>query len=226
MRQKHRLERGKRMPALSRRDVLLSGAGVVILTACSERTSGANADRSAPRKDLYQCEGCEAVFERGTTGLSWDVDVARGEPGEPLIIEGVVRQPDRKTPASGVIVYLHQTNREGLYANGTGENEWSRRHGRLRAWALTDPEGRYRFRTIKPAPYPDMTMPAHIHLMIGERGRRPYYVDDVVFADEFKVDASYRASQELRGGSGIVTLARDGDGVWHAVRDIVLERHP
>lgn len=214
------------MPALSRRDVMLAGAGIVILTACGERTAGANAVRSAPRKDLYQCEGCEAVFERGTTGLSWDVDVARDEPGEPLIAEGVVWQADRKSPASGVIVYLHQTNREGLYANGTDENEWSRRHGRLRAWALTDDEGRYRFRTIKPAPYPDLTMPAHIHLMIGEPGRRPYYVDDIVFADEFKVDASYRANQELRGGSGIVTLSRDDDGVLHAVRDIVLERHP
>ncbi len=214
------------MTALSRRELMLAGAGVAVLTACSERTAGAKAVQPEARNNLYQCEGCEAVFEHDHSGLSWDVDVARGEPGEPLIAEGVVLQADGKTPAPGVIVYLHQTNAQGLYANGTAENEWSRRHGRLRAWAVTDDKGRYRFRTIKPAPYPDMTMPAHIHLMIGEPGRRPYYVDDIVFAGEFKVDAGYRANQEFRGGSGIVTLTRNDDGVLHAGRDIVLERHP
>jgi protocatechuate 3,4-dioxygenase beta subunit len=90
----------------------------------------------------------------------------------------------------------------------------------------TGADGRYRFDTIKPAPYPDMTMPAHIHLMIGEPGRRPYYVDDVVFDGEFGVTERYRAAQELRGGSGIVALSRSPQGVWLARRDIVLERHP
>ena len=214
------------MSSLSRRDLLLGGTAIALLASCSGRSAEADAQRPLARNDLYACEGCEAVFERDPAGLSWDVDVARGEPGEPLIAEGVVRRADGMTPAPGVIVYLHQTNAQGLYANGTNNNEWSRRHGRLRAWALTDAQGRYRFRTIKPAPYPDMTMPAHIHLMIGERDRRPYYVDDIVFAGEFKVDADYRARQELRGGSGIATLTRDGSGVLRAVRDIVLERHP
>ena len=61
---------------------------------------------------------------------------------------------------------------------------------------------------------------------MGEPRRRAYYIDDVVFEREFGVDAAYRAGRELRGGDGVVRLGRDANGVWIAVRDIVLERHP
>lgn len=199
---------------------------VILAFAVAACSAAAESSRSPARANLYACEGCEATFERKAADLTADVDVARGEPGEPLVLEGTIRHADGRAPAPGVIVYMHQTNAQGLYAGGTDESEWSRRHGRLRGWAVTDGRGRYRFRTIKPAPYPDMTMPAHIHLMIGEPDRRPYYVDDVVFDGEIRVDDAYRARQELRGGSGIVKLSRDGEGRWLAVRDIVLERHP
>jgi len=65
-----------------------------------------------------------------------------------------------------------------------------------------------------------------IHLMIGESGPPRYYIDDVVFVGEFGVTIRYRRNQELRGGSGIVTLRDNGNGVLVAVRDIILERHP
>lgn len=207
---------------IERRSFLLSTCAFILTSACGARGPA----EAGARPDLYQCEGCEPTFEHPAESLSSDVDIARGEPGESLILEGIVWQADGVSPAPGVIIYLHQTNAEGLYANGSVEDEWSRRHGRLRGWAVTGPDGRYRFRTIKPAPYPDMTMPAHIHLTVGEPGRRPYYIDDVVFDGEFKVDSEYRANQELRGGSGIVRLSRDSEGRWLAVRDIVLERHP
>lgn len=206
---------------LERRQFLAAGCAAILAGACRGEAPGRRA-----RPDLYRCEGCEPTFQHAASTLSSDVDIARGESGEPLVLEGVVRQSDGRTPAPGVIVYLHQTNAQGLYANGSDKDEWSRRHGRLRGWAVTDSLGRYRFRTIKPAPYPDLTMPAHIHLMIGEPGRRPYYVDDVVFDGEYKVDAAYRANQELRGGSGVVRLSSDPEGRWLAVRDIVLELHP
>jgi protocatechuate 3,4-dioxygenase beta subunit len=205
-----------------RRAFLVSFSALLLTSACGARAPGG----SEARPNLYQCEGCEPTFQYAASSLTSDVDIARGERGEPLILEGIVRKADGSAPAPGIIIYLHQTNADGLYANGTNDDEWSRRHGRLRGWAVSDAQGRYRFRTIKPAPYPDMTMPAHIHLTIGEPGRRPYYVDDVVFDGEFKVDAEYRARQELRGGSGIVRLARDAEGRLLARRDIILERHP
>lgn len=179
------------------------------------------------RPDLYDCEGCEAVFEHAVTTLGPVCTLAGPtEPGEKLVLSGVVTWPDGVRPAQGVIVYAHQTNAAGRYANGSRQTAWSRRHGRLRGWAKTRADGRYTFLTIKPGPYPDRTMPAHIHLFIGEPGRQPYYIDDVVFDGEFGVTAGYRSGQELRGGSGIVRLKRRPDGTLLAIRNIILERHP
>jgi protocatechuate 3,4-dioxygenase beta subunit len=197
---------------------------VLFASACSG--SAAHAGKEA-RAQLYACEGCEAVYERKAESLTWHATVADAEePGARLMATGTVYAADGKSPQAGVVIYLHQTNAEGLYANGSDESEWSRRNGRLRAWVRTGPDGRYRFDTIKPAPYPDMTMPAHLHLILLEPGKRPYYIDDIVFDGEFMVDERYRAGQELRGGSGIVTLSRDESGTLLAQRDIVLERHP
>jgi len=207
---------------------LMAAGGVAV--ACS-RGGNARAAQSAAaagqvRPDLYNCDGCEAVAERDPAGIPSRVILAGpDEPGERMLLEGRVLATDRVTPAEGVVIYAHQTNAEGLYANGGPETVWSRRHGRLRGWVRTGADGRYAFETIKPAPYPSMTMPAHIHLFIGEPGRRPYYIDDVVFEGEFGVTPDYRARSELRGGEGVVRLTRE-NGVWQARRDIRLETHP
>lgn len=179
------------------------------------------------RPGLYNCEGCEAVDERPRDTLAASAVIAGpDEPGERLVVEGVVYRTDGATPAADIVVYAHHANNKGRYAGDGGATAETRRHGRLRGWVKTGADGRYRFETIKPAPYPDMTMPAHVHLMIGEPGRGPYYIDDVVFDGEFGVTDRYRARQELRGGSGIVRLSRGADGVVLARRDIVLELHP
>ena len=125
-----------------------------------------------------------------------------------------------------MVVYAHQTNAEGLYAGGSAESEWSRRHGRLRGWVRTGEDGRYEFSTVKPGRYPDRSDPAHIHLTVLEPGRRPYWIDDVVFAGEPGVAGAYTAEREDRGGSGIVRLQRKSEGGWLAERNIVLEPHP
>ena len=179
------------------------------------------------RPNLYVCEGCEATAERDPDGLSWSTVLAGSdEPGERMRLSGRVYASDGVTPRPGVVIYAHHTNAEGLYANGSSETEWSRRHGRLRGCVRTNADGDYAFETIKPAPYPDRTGPAHVHLFIQEVGRRPYYIDDVVFDGEFRVDAAYRAEQELRGESGIVRLGGDAVSGWTAVRNIRLEAHP
>ena len=200
--------------------------GALSVCACGSRAVEPQAG-GAPRADLYLCEGCEATSERDPANLPWSLRLAGpDEPGERMMLTGRVFASDGVTPAPNVVIYAHHTNAEGRYADGSNESEWSRRHGRLRGWVKTDAAGRYAFDTIKPAVYPDRTMPAHVHLFLREPGRRPYYIDDVVFDGEFGVDAAYRARAELRGGSGIVRLGRTSEGVWTAVRDIRLEPHP
>ena len=66
--------------------------------------------------------------------------------------------------------------------------------------------------------------PAHIHPIVKEPDRREYWIDEIVFLDDVRVDERYRGAQGNRGGSGIIRLTRDPSGTWIGRRDIVLER--
>ena len=182
-----------------------------------------------PTRTLGPCEGCEAVLERPAGDLGWQLAVApEGEPGEPLVLSGRALRADGSTPAPGVVLYVHHTNAEGVYAPvpGTpapGATGWARRHGHLRGWLVTGPDGRYEVRTIRPAPYPDRGLPAHVHVFVSDGVHPPYYLNDVTFQDDPLVTPAYRASLAGRISPNVVTLSRDPDGSWRARHDLVLE---
>lgn len=176
------------------------------------------------RPDLFRCEGCEAIHEHTFDNLTSSTTISSpGEPGEPFVLSGRVFKPDGKTPAAGVVVYAYHTNARGIYPTRGDEKGWDRRHGYLRGWVKTGADGEYRFATIRPAPYPGRTDPAHIHLIVKEPDRQEYWIDEVVFTDDPKVTTQHKARLENRGGSGVVTPRRESSG-WAVRRDIVLER--
>ncbi len=195
-------------------------------TACrAERGEQRVAAQQAPRQlpTVPGCEGCEAAWERDPSTLVPVIQLAgKDEPGERLLLQGTVFKPDGRTPAPSVVIYIHQTNAAGRYAGGSDDSEWSRRHGRLRGWLRTGPDGRYEVRTIKPGQYPDRPDPAHIHLTVLEQGRDPYWIDDVVFDGAPGVGEDYRREAEKRGGPGIVRLQPAPNGAWLAKRNIIL----
>lgn len=164
------------------------------------------------------CEGCEFVFVGLPSEIASQARIApANEAGEPLRIEGVVRARDGK-PAPGIIVYAYQTDAQGLYPRA------ETRHGRLRGWARTDGEGRYRFDSIRPASYPNSDIPQHVHMHVIEPGRGTYWIDDIVFSDDPLLTAAQRR-QMLRGRGGpggLATPVRDREGVWQVTRDITL----
>jgi protocatechuate 3,4-dioxygenase beta subunit len=85
------------------------------------------------------------------------------EPGEQMVIEGTVLMPDGK-PAAGVTVYAYHTDATGHYVKegpGPGAANFT---PRLRAWVKTDAGGHFEWQTIRPAPYPNREVPAHIHI--------------------------------------------------------------
>jgi len=170
------------------------------------------------------CEGCEGVFEGLPAELSFASRIAPlGEPGEAMRIQGTVR--DRQgSPASGVIVYAYHTNARGIYpTDDRAPSGAAARHGRLRGWARTDENGRFRFDTIRPGGYPNSDLPQHVHMHVIEIGRCTYYIDDVMFDDDPRLTASalHRLSSG-RGGNGIVNPERDETDRWLVTRDIVL----
>ena len=142
---------------------------------------------------------------------------APGEPGEPLTVSGQVMKPDGVTPAAGVILYVYQTGADGLYNHGGGPM-------RLHAWLRTDAEGRYEYRTIRPAPYPGQTIPAHIHTQLWGGGAPPQYNRDMNFDDDKLLgDDERRRSESLGRFAFVRPLVRGTDGVWRATHDLRLK---
>ena len=197
-------------------------SGAIVVVGLMFLVSGAPVQAQEPVVGR-PCEGCEAVFQ----GLpSSPLSTARiapvGEPGVPMTITGRVLGPDGR-PRAGVIVYAYQTNAKGVYpppvvrAGNAGD-----RHGALRGWAASGPDGRYMFATIRPAAYPARDSPAHVHMHVIERGCATYYIDDVMFTDDPLLTPTLRRQHATpRAGTGIVAPAKVG-GRWMATRDIHL----
>ncbi len=163
-----------------------------------------------------RCGGCENIFVGMPEDLSSTARIApEDEPGQPLVVEGTVRDATGQ-PVPGVIVYAYQTDERGIYPDG------ETRHGSLRAWARSDAEGEYRFDTIRPAGYPGTRIPQHIHMHVLEPGRCTYYIDDIRFSDDDRLtDAQRQRMGRGRGGQGLLTPELD-DGTWTVTRDIEL----
>ncbi len=172
---------------------------------------------------LPACEWCGAAEAPAELSATLRMPV-EDEPGERLIIEGTIYQPDGATPAAGVLLYAYHTNAAGAYPRRGDETGNGRRHGYLRGWLRTGADGRYRIETIRPGTYPTRDEPAHVHMTLQPPGEPERYIDDVVFEDDPLVTPEHRARLSQRGGSGIVRLERDAAGVLRVNRDIYLGR--
>ena len=158
------------------------------------------------------CEAgyCELMYLAMPKEMN-SVDTSAGwfEQGQKLLVTGTVFQIDGTTPAPGVILYYHQTDDNGYYSPGDGKPENRSRHGHIRGWVKTGEDGKYSIYTIRPAPYPNENLPAHIHWLIKEPDiKNEYWVDDVVFEDDaLLIPYSRKHPFENRGGNGIVRVS-------------------
>jgi protocatechuate 3,4-dioxygenase, beta subunit len=169
------------------------------------------------------CDGCESIYEGMPPHLNWETAIASpAEPGEPMEVSGVIYRADATTAAPGVILYVYHTDARGYYSPAPGQAGLSRHDGHLRGWMKTNQKGEYKFRSIRPAPYPNRDVAAHIHPIIKEPDKNEYYIDEYWFDDDPLLTDEKRAKLEKRGGLGIIHLSRNEKGVWVGKRDIVL----
>ena len=140
-------------------------------------------------------------------------DMIQGQPGQPVLVEGVIRAPDG-TPLSGAVLDIWQNADNGLY----DVQEADRDGYNLRCRMITDDQGAYRFTTVRAKPYTvpddgpvgDMLRatgrhpwrPAHIHFRISKDGYRElitelfdsedrYIDEDAVFGVRESLVADY-----------------------------------
>lgn len=174
--------------------------------------------------------GCSQAPSLAVTGsdksenVPWKTTIVPdGEPGEPLIVSGTIYAPDGRTPLEGINLFVYQTDATGVYSTrgGDGDNRNTRIHGLMRS----NKEGRYEFRTIKPASYPNSRNPAHIHAYVSGPGYPEYWIDEYLFeGDQFISAADHQRFSGKGTFSSILTLQRGSDGVLRTVRDIRVER--
>ena len=201
---------------MKRSILILLWVVLVILEGCSQT------QKRPERLVGGRCEDCELMFEGMPDNPSWQITIAdMDEPGETLIIRGTIYRPDGKTPAPHVILYVYHTDNNGKYSPAKNQTQ-GRRHGHLRGWMKTDEQGRYEFKTIRPASYPNSKNPQHIHPIIKEPDLSLYWIDEFLFEDDPLLSNTETSRQQKRGGSGIIRLTKDEAGIWIGKRDIIL----
>lgn len=213
---------------------LLAAISLAPLHGCAQNASQKKATDLQASGD---CEGCEAIYESPVPfdkldNMVWLPDWKEKEkdpeqPGTKLAVNGIVYQIDGKTPARDIIIYIYHTDQAGIYPKKGDGKDWARRHGYLRGWMKTNEKGEYKFFTLRPRPYPNGNIPAHIHVMIKEPGKTAYWIDDYVFDDDPLLTAAERNRMENRGGNGILYFRSyyEGKSLIKSERHIYLGRN-
>ena len=150
--------------------------------------------------------------------------------GAPLTVRGSVRDVSGR-PIPGAVVDVWQASPVGLYEN----QDPSQPEHNLRGRFETDAEGRFQFRTVKPAGYPVPTdgpcgellraqrrhpyRPAHIHFMISRDGYRTLVTQVFDNADAaIESDVVFGVTPRLAGD-----FRANGDGTCSLDYDFVLQ---
>jgi len=186
-----------------------------LVTSCNGQTKDTNSPSG--RNDNKVVGGPFENAEFMYIGLpdkinSVDTSAGWTQDGQKLLITGTIFKLDGKTPAPNVILYYYHTDVNGYYANKEVLDQRVARHGYIRGWVKSDNNGKYSIYTVRPEPYPNEDMPAHIHPAIKEPNiDKEYYIDEFVFNDDKLLTGEKRKVMENRGGSGILRVLISGD---------------
>lgn len=170
------------------------------------------------------CQDCESILDYKLLNLTpKSVDTLPGfsENNPKIKITGTVFMKDGETPAENIILYVYHVDRNGVYQPSENPISWEKIHGKYRGWLKTDQSGKFTFYTFRPAAYPEVQEPEHIHIYIKEPNTIPYYMDSYLFESDPLLTEDKKQSLKNRGGSGIIKLKME-NGIWTAHRDLIL----
>ena len=155
---------------------------------------------------------------RGQQPTDWQMRIADdSEPGQRLTVEGRVLDADGKTGLAGVTIFAFHTDARGYYS----EQGMDESNARLCGLVVTDPEGRYRFDTIRPATYATGGVPAHIHFQVwGPDVKRQTLV--LNFEGDPLLGERGRDASDNPSWARIRPLTTDEAGTLHVQRDLRL----
>lgn len=181
-------------------------------------------DSKSERNVGGPCEDCEATLDYKILNLKpKPIDTLPGfrSNGPKIKITGTVFRRDGKTPAENVLLYVYHVDRNGIYQPSDEPIGWEKRHGQYRGWLKTANNGKFTFYTFRPAPYPEVQEPEHIHIYVKEPNTIPYYIDSYLFESDPTLTKEIKESEKNRGGTGIIRLKMN-DGILTANRNLIL----
>lgn len=161
---------------LVRREFVLLGVGALALAASNRSGAASNTDLPPTPRQI------EGPFFRNRQQAELDADLTQvagrsgRARGEVIVVSGRVTSTSGK-PLAGVLIDVWQANAAGRYAHEADQNR-APLDDHFQGWAqlVTDRKGFYRFKTIKPGPYPvsdGWSRPPHIHFKLAKAGYRP-----------------------------------------------------
>ncbi len=198
--------------------------GILLLLTLVTVSCKGQSDTKTERNVGGPCQDCDAVLDFKILNITpKQTDTLTGfNENEPKIkITGTVFQKDRTTPAENVLLYVYHVNRNGIYQPSDKPIGWEKAHGQYRGWLKTGKDGKFTFYTFRPAPYPEVQEPEHIHIYVKEPNTIPYYIDSYLFESDPTLTEEIKQSEKNRGGSGVVRLEMK-NGIWTANRDLIL----
>ncbi len=191
------------------RDRLRLGAGLALLAMPALWLSAKAQDGAPLRPTVSQTEG---PFYPVTLPADDDADLLRNgartpRHGQPVQLEG--RLVDlRGRPLAGRVVEIRQCDADGHYHHpGDGD----RADPGFQGWgrSTVDAEGRWRFRTLRPAPYTGRT--PHIHVKVKD-GRRELLTTQLYVAGDpgNERDGLYRSIRDPRDRAALTVAFEPG----------------
>lgn len=203
-----------------RRRVLTGALGVAAAAA------------SAPLMAAVTPTQTEGPFYPIVDQIDKDADLTRVEgrdetaQGEVIVVEGRVLDESGE-PVEGALVDVWQANANGRYAHEADPNP-APLDPNFQSWAkmVTDDEGRYRFRTIKPGAYKvadEWSRPPHIHFKVARRGYRELTTQMYFAGDPLNdVDRLLQTVPENQRGMLVVDFQPHADDAPHGTFDVIL----
>jgi catechol 1,2-dioxygenase len=142
---------------------------------------------------------------------------AQEEPGERLIISGVVKDA-ACNPIAAALLDVWQADRDGNYHDAGSEY-------RLRGQLMTDAQGRYEFSTIRPGNYAlsNGPRPAHIHMIAQRPGFAPL-TTQIYFRGDPHLAPADACGSGCNSGAVDLIIALDGSPLRGSF-DVVLARN-
>lgn len=154
----------------------------------------------------------DAAVEHGVSRL---VLVGGDEPGEWIEVEGRTVDAGGE-PVAGAVVRLFATDAEGRYHPELEGERTPRIFGTL----VSDDEGRFGFRTVRPGPYPGTRNARHVHVAVRAGERRLAAPGYVVFDDDPLLAEPQNAEQ--RGEALRIRMRTLEDGSAHGTLELPL----